>query len=719
MRKIICFIFAILFMLPLTGVVNAQSSRADSLTALYATKGADTSRVSLALKLANLYELSNADSATKYSRLALALARQLGYKKGIANAMEMVGASLATQASYDSALHYLDRSLQLARRYKLDSTHASKYNHIANVYFFRTRYAEALQYYDSAKRAAKKIQDTDFEAIANSNMASVYFKMGMYARALELYLAGLRIQELKPGNSSITTNYSNIANVYYRLKDYNKALEYLHKVIVINRKHGSYDYIIGNLTTYALIYNDRKMYDSSLHYLGEAQQLATQLNDPYILNIVKGNIAECYLNMNDLARADELYKESLQLSAKIGDNEGLAFAKAGIGSVLIKQGKAAEGRTNLQEALSMFQKQGIMEQAMDVAGKLAASYEQDGDFKNALHYHKIKTAFTDSIGKSTTRQNAEQLIFDYELQKKEAKIDLLEKDKLIAEATNKNQQTFLWAISVGMLLSIIIAFLFYWNVHAMKKNRILILAQKDEIEKQAMKLSELNDFKDNTFSVLAHDLRSPVNALTGTMMMLDEEIITPKEFIEHKQELSNKLQAVTMLLDNMLYWAKSQMKGENTLEIEQLDIKEKVARGLAVLKDAAAQKSIIIQNKVPENIYAFADRSQVDIVIRNILANAIKFTHEGGEITATAHKDTDNAYISIMDTGVGMTSDQVANLFKADVYASTRGTLGEKGTGLGLQLCYDIIKKNGGDIQVKSAPGLGSTFIIILPAVNN
>lgn len=716
MRRKIYFITSILsVVLVLHGNALAQLSKADSLRKIYLSKPDDTSRVTTALQLANLYELTNADSAAKYSRLALSLAQSLDYKKGIADAMEMVGASLSSQSRYDSALYYLRRSLQLSKIYGLDTIISSKYNHIANIYFFRARYVEALQYYDSAKRVAQRNNNLEFEAVANSNIASVYYKMGMYERALEHYLAGLRINELKPGNAAIATNYSNIANVYFRLKDYNKALEYLDRVMELNRKNGVADYIIGNLTTYALIYNDRKMYDSSLHYLEEAMQLATKLNDPYIINIIKGNIAECYLNKNDLGNANELYKQSLLLSAKIGDDEGLAVAKAGIGVVLLKQGKYTTGRNYMQEALASFRKMGIMEQAMDVAGKLASSYEEAGDYKNAYFYHTIKTNLADSIGKSKTRQNAEQLVFDYELQKKEAEIDLLEKDKIIAVADRKNQEAFLWAVSVGFLLSLIIAFLFYWNVHSVKRNRTYILEQKKVLEEQAQKLTELNDFKDSTFSVLAHDLRSPVNALTSTMMMLDEKIISPEEFILYKQELSNKLQAVSMLLDNMLYWARSQMKGENTLEIEKLNIKTKVNRVITMVSDAAAQKNITLKNEVPEVVTALADRAQLDIVIRNIVANAIKFTHYGGEVKITAYEDQYSTHISISDNGVGMTADQVANLFKAEVYISTSGTGGEKGTGLGLQLCYDIVKRNGGEIVVKSAPGLGSTFIIILP----
>jgi signal transduction histidine kinase len=263
----------------------------------------------------------------------------------------------------------------------------------------------------------------------------------------------------------------------------------------------------------------------------------------------------------------------------------------------------------------------------------------------------------------------------------------------------------------------IAAYLFMLNIRKLNKNREVLKHQKHEMELQAKKLQDMNDFKDNTFNVLSHDLRSPVNALTSAMMLLDEKVITPEEFAMHRHELNSKLQSVSLLLENMLYWARTQMKGEEVLNITKLSVKNKTLRVMAVLKDAAQQKNINLTYDVADSIHVYADLNQLDIILRNLTSNAIKFTPSGGNVVISAREDSYKTHISVTDTGVGMTAEQINNLFKDNSHASTQGTSGERGTGLGLQLSNKFAQNNGGSIHVVSKPGKGTTFTLTLPNV--
>lgn len=709
---LLCTILALSF----AGATHAAPLKADSLHRIIIQhKADDSAKAILYLLLADQYSLTSADSMFKIGSEALSISKSVNFKKGIANALEDLGTGYFIISKYDSALYYFTQSLEYSKTNNLTGITASKYNHIANVYIRQAKYAMASIYYDSSLKAAEKEGLVEFRGIAYSNLGNVFYMMGNYPRALNYYLKGLSIQEKLDKKINIASDVSNIANVYFRLGQHQKALEYLSRAMDINREAGAKEHIIACLTTYAMIYNDKKMYDSSLFRLNEALDIAKEMNNTFLQNLLTGNIAECYLNKGEYDKALKLYQESLLVSEKLADEEGISIAKAGIGEILIKKGNTVAGINNLKEALALVEKLGIIEQSLAIANKLSTVYEQSGDYKNALYYYKIRDARSDTLAKEQSHQQAEQMLFGYEIQKKEDKIKLLEKDNALSLASNEKQKILLIAFVIGFLLAATAAYMFYRNAVIVKKSRNLILKQKEEIEIQAHKLAELNDFKDNTFSILSHDLRSPVNALTSTMMLLDEKIITPEEFSLHKNELNNKLQTVSLLLDNLLEWAKSQMKGEHTLEIEKLNIKRKALKTMAVLKDAAFQKQITLLNTVPENIWAYGDRNQVDIVIRNIVSNAIKFTPEHGKITISASESGNTTEISITDTGVGMTPAQIEQLFIGDTHISTKGTFGEKGTGLGLHLSYDMIKKNGGDITVYSTPGEGSSFIISLP----
>lgn len=713
LRMVIMAIAIITFNIQQT---EAQTNT-DSLRKIIATlKDGDTNKVLLTAHLAQTYYHSSSDSQYNIANRALSLASGNKYYRGVALALTELGSSFFTRGLYDSAIASQKQALIIINENKLYKEASPVYSNIASALFRKGLYSEALINNDSALNYAERYKQHLQAGKVRSNIANIYYKMGNYTRALDYYLQGLKIQEQEKGNNiDIATDLSNIANIYVRLGDYKNALEYNGRALVINRAADAKNHLVGNLTTNALIYNERKLYDSSLIALNDAYTIATQVKNEYLQNLLKGNMAEAYMKKGELAKALALYQESLIVSEKLQDAEGVGVCKAGIGEVLFKQGNTTGAIGYLKDALGIMQQIGVKEQARDISGKLADIYEHNGDFANALTYFKINQSLRDSLSSDEAKNKAEQMVFNYEIEKKQREIEILEKDKALAVAKANNKNILLFAAFLGIVLAAIIAMMFFRNAQRERKRQAEILAQKEEIEAQADRLKELNDFKDLTFSVLSHDLRSPVNALTGTMMMLDEKLMTAEEFSMHKNELNNKLQSVSLLLENMLYWAQSRMKGEHKLDIEKLNMKRKALKTIAVLKDAAMQKNITLTHNIPEELTAYGDANQIDIVFRNLVSNAIKFTPDGGTITISGYTSGNTTQVSFTDTGVGMTDDQLSKLFSELTLNSTRGTGGEKGTGLGLQLCYEFIKKNGGDIVVSSTPGKGSTFTITLP----
>jgi len=712
-RSVIVVLAIVMFNSQQTG---AQTNT-DSLRSVIVTlKDGDTNKILLTAHLAQAYFHSSPDSQFSAAKRALTMANTYKFNRGAAIAYAELGSSFFTRGQYDSALAYQNSALTIIKQHRLYNEASSVYTNIASAQFRKGQFSDAMLNNDSALYYAVRYKQHLQAAKVRSNIANIHYKLGNYTRALDFYLQGLKAQEAEKGNKvDIASDLSNIANIYMRMGDYGNALAYNNRALGINRASDAKNHLVGNLTTNAIIYNARKQYDSSLAALNEAYAIATENQNEYLQNLLKGNMAEAYLNKGDLAKALALYKETLIVSEKLKDDEGIAISKAGIGEIFYKQGNATNGIALMKQSYEIMRLIGVKEQARDLSGKLADMYERNGDYKNALFYFKINDELRDSLSSDEARNKAEQMVFNYEIEKKQREIEILEKDKALVVVKANNKNILLFAAFLGIVLAAIIAIMFFRNAQRERKRQSEILLQKEEIEKQAAKLKELNDFKDVTFSVLSHDLRSPVNALTGTMMMLDEKLITPEEFAMHKNELNNKLQSVSLLLENMLYWAQSRMKGEHSLDIEKLGMKRKTLKTMAVLKDAALQKNISLTHNVPEDLVAYGDANQIDIVLRNILSNAIKFTPEGGTVTINGYKSGSTTQLSITDSGVGMSDEQLSKLFNDLTLNSTRGTGGEKGTGLGLQLCYEFIKKNGGDIVVTSTPGKGSTFTITLP----
>jgi signal transduction histidine kinase len=258
------------------------------------------------------------------------------------------------------------------------------------------------------------------------------------------------------------------------------------------------------------------------------------------------------------------------------------------------------------------------------------------------------------------------------------------------------------------------------------KERTSELEEKnEEIEQQNLilnqkstELEKVNATKDKLFGIIGHDLRSPINSLKGLMDLLANQHISAEEFVMFSSKLKNGVEHAHFTLNNLLEWANSQMKGLVADPI-MTNLAELGEENFNFLGQLASAKQIQLQNKIEPNLEAFVDPDQINLVFRNLISNAIKFTPENGLITLQSKMDGDFCEIAIIDTGVGMSTENVAKLFNKASHYTTYGTGGEKGTGLGLLLCQEMIEKNGGTIWVESEEGKGTAFKFRLPWQEN
>ncbi len=244
----------------------------------------------------------------------------------------------------------------------------------------------------------------------------------------------------------------------------------------------------------------------------------------------------------------------------------------------------------------------------------------------------------------------------------------------------------------------------------------LLERQKDELEKLAEELKESNLQKDKFFSIIAHDLKSPFSALLGYTQILLEEFdeLSNEEIKTFTESISRVTRNIYQLILDLLDWARLQT---GRMEIMQTDFNLYilVAETINLLKPVAEEKRIKLIYSGEKDLSVFADENMIKTVIRNLISNAIKFTNQGGEVKASIQKNEDKIEVCIEDNGVGMTEEEVSKLFRLDTHHTTQGTANEKGTGLGLLLCKEMIEKNDGEIWVESSKGKGSKFYFNLP----
>ncbi len=248
--------------------------------------------------------------------------------------------------------------------------------------------------------------------------------------------------------------------------------------------------------------------------------------------------------------------------------------------------------------------------------------------------------------------------------------------------------------------------------------------QSEELNKQAqylqkanIQLEHLNATKNKFFSIIAHDLKNPFQAIFGfsELLMRNHDDFEENQKLELLTMIKTSSESAFNLLENLLHWARTQT---DTIRYNpaQIKISELIEQNIELTKASAENKSISLVSEIDSNCSVYADNNMINLVIRNLLSNAIKFTKEEGSIVIKCYDvKPDELAVSITDTGIGMSKENIDKLFRIDEYFSTTGTSGESGTGLGLIICKEFVEKNKGKISIESEPGIGSTFTFTLP----
>ena len=238
----------------------------------------------------------------------------------------------------------------------------------------------------------------------------------------------------------------------------------------------------------------------------------------------------------------------------------------------------------------------------------------------------------------------------------------------------------------------------------------------DLLKRNEVRLAELNATKDKFFSIIAHDLRSPFSAIVGFSNLLVEQMKERdyegiEEVASYIQDSSNR---AMLLLMNLLVWARSQT-GSIEFNPVKIDLAYLISDQTQLLAYAAMQKKIRIINEFQDQIFIRADQEMIKTILRNLILNAIKFTYPDGIIYITVKQSVSETTVSVCDNGVGITMEAMAKLFRIEESISTKGTVEETGTGLGLILCKEFVERHGGKIWVESEPGSGSKFHFTIP----
>lgn len=256
----------------------------------------------------------------------------------------------------------------------------------------------------------------------------------------------------------------------------------------------------------------------------------------------------------------------------------------------------------------------------------------------------------------------------------------------------------------GVLVATTVLFILVLIIHSYKKEH--------------KKVIDLNISKDKLFSIIAHDLRNPIGTLAELSNLLLEEHneISARDREEIIETIAKSSRETNNLLENLLDWAHSE-SGLLKIKPKNLKVIQLIESNMKLFNESIRQKSLMVQKDIPIDLEIYVDFNMINTVFRNLLSNALKFSHKGGKIIISAERDFDNKQIriSFKDNGIGIEQEHLETIFDLDSNYRSVGTSQEKGTGIGLKLCKEFVERNNGEINVQSEVGKGSEFIILLP----
>ena len=274
----------------------------------------------------------------------------------------------------------------------------------------------------------------------------------------------------------------------------------------------------------------------------------------------------------------------------------------------------------------------------------------------------------------------------------------------------------LWFRVIVLVIIIFLVFeMFRVRLRQLKNQKILL---EQSVARKTSELNELNASKDKFFSIIAHDLKNPFNTIIGFSEMMKESIKLndTATFYEYSVMINTAAVQTLRLLENLLEWANSQ-RGKLIFTPAPVNLYELVKDEFELSEEMAIGKNIELSSQIDESLIIVADKNMIRTILRNLITNAIKFTHRDGKVVVSARIWNKHVEVSVSDSGIGMSQETMSKLFRLDANLSTRGTENEKGTGLGLFLCKEFVEKHGGKIWAVSEKDNGSVFIFTLPVV--
>ncbi len=575
-------------------------------------------------------------------------------------------------------------------------------------------YSTAIYYLNQEIDIHAKAGDSVSWANAHYSIGMVYTITLNYEDARKHSQIALNFFERKGMLAPQANTCINLGFIHNELKQPEKAFTYYQRALVIfNGLVNQQDLDAAYLNLGVMGRNMSNIGKFRKNY-SETQSVANRLNSSS-LSLAYSALGVLSLKKNDLQAAEDYIYKGLEMAVKSNDPNSIANGQVLLGKVYFSKGLKPEAyrltEKGLLTARSVRNKPVIMDAYSQLA-RISMALNQPGLAYTFLdQYIQLKdSVYNEQMAAQLSRANGRFEITDNNMDPGN-----LLRQNLDQTLNIQNNSKLRIALFISLAIILILSFFFFRRYYLKSRIASELQEKNKVIEEQKTHLEELIQTKDRFLSIIAHDLKNPFNSLLGfaDLAYNDFDDITDNEKKSYLNVIRQSGQHIYTLLDNLLSWSRAQ-SGRIDFFPEPVSLTESIENAVELVRGSADNKQISLFSDFSKDVIVKADKNMLSTILRNLLTNAIKFTPNGGSVTVSSRINHKKVTVSVTDTGIGMTPEDMDKLFKLDGGLKTPGTANETGTGLGLILCQEFMSLHKSKIIAESTPGKGSTFSFTL-----
>lgn len=565
------------------------------------------------------------------------------------------------------------------------------------------------------------------QAHAQRLIGNSHLMMGEYDEAMRFYFKSLRLSQSVNDTPNLIAAYNNLGNVYNKIKDFGRAEQYYQKAAGIAKSIGDVKRLGNAYNNLGDVAESRQDYQAARKWYEQSIQLQKESENKKGLAISLHNMGYLHVYLGIPAQGLPYLFESVELNKEVG-NDMIRMSTLGrISELYLAMGQFEQALDYASQSYEMAIGTGSSKKIAEASHNMHAAYASLNDYIRAYEFLQLYTSHSEVLQAESRKKIETELTVQYETEQMEAENRRLKAEQALQEAELNWQRWFIsFGVALMMVLLVLLVELYKSRSHQkaaykrLEEAHKLTSQQQSEIALQSGQLREQNerlekqsDFQRKVLSIISHDLRGPFASVKGVLGLAVRKSMTEADTTRIFTLLSRDMDVANNMLDNVLVWAKTQLE-DSSVRMQPVALQDVAEETFAQVKSHADKKEIALIHLAHTSAQALADKERLSFVLRNLLMNAVKFSQQGGQVFVKTTQEGDKLMLMVQDTGKGIAQHNVSKLF-SDKRFSTIGTAGEKGTGLGLMLCKELLESFGGRIWVESTEGIGSTFFVEMP----